>query len=127
MTATEIERRKPVWSALSEFYLDTELSKDEISRIAKVFSDSKFSMEELKEINYSEVGPVVFTNLYSTAGAWNGFDEEWLYEQITERLNKKKGEGLIAKMFRPLYRKQIDKACGDYLKAVTTEMKNHMV
>ncbi|WP_162428320.1 DUF7079 family protein [Pontibacter pudoricolor] len=127
MTAVEIERRKPVWSALSEFYLDTELSKEEISRIAKVFSESKFSFEELKEINYSEVGPVVITNLYSTAGVWNGFDKEWLFEQIIKRLNKKKGKGLLAKMFRPVYRKQIDKFCSDYWQAVTTEMKNHVV
>ncbi len=127
MAATEIDRRKPVWSALSYFYLDTELSKEGISRIAKVFIDSKYSMEELKEINYSEVGPIVYTNLYSTAGVWNGFNEVWLYEQIIGRLNKKKGKGLIAKIFRPIYRKQIDKACRDYWQAVTTEMKNHEV
>jgi hypothetical protein len=127
MTAVEIERRKLVWSALSEFYLDTELSKEEISRIAKVFIDSKFSVEELKEINYSEVGPVVITNLYSTAGVWNGFDQEWLYEQITGRIKKKKGVGLLAKMFRSFYRKQVDKLCSDYWQAVITEMKNHVV
>ena len=127
MTTIGIERRKPVWSALSEFYLDTELSKKEIIRIAKVFNESKFSLEELKEINYSEVGPVLITNLYSTAGVWNGFDQEWLYEQIIGRLTKKKGKGLLAKMFRPAYRKQIDEFCNDYWQAVTTEMKNHVV
>lgn len=127
MTAVEIERRKPVWLALSGFYLDTELSKEEIGRIAKIFSDSKYSIQELKEINYSEVGTILIANLFSTAGIWNGFDQGWLYEQIIRRLNRKKGKGIIAKMFRPFYRKQIEKACNDYWQAVNIEMKNHVV
>lgn len=127
MTASEIERRKPVWSALSEFYLDTELSREEIKRIAGLFRASKYSIEELKEINYSEVGPIVNRNLYSTAGEWNGFDEEWLYVKIIERLNKDVGGGFVIKLFRLIYRKQIDSACNDYWQAVIKEMKNHVV
>lgn len=125
MTTAEIKRRKPVWPVLSKFYLDTELSEEEIQSIAEVIRTSQYSIEELKEINYSEVGPIVYSNLYSTAGVWNGFDEEWLYEQIIERLHKNKGKGFIAKLFRPIYRKKIDSACDDYWQAVTKEIKKH--
>jgi hypothetical protein len=122
MVITEIEQRKPVWSALSKFYLDTEVSEEEITRIAKVFRTSRYSIEELKEINYSEVAPVVYTNLLSTAGVWEGCDEEWLYEQIAKE--QLKGKGMIAKLFRPFYREQTDKACKDIWQAVEREMIN---
>jgi hypothetical protein len=36
----EIERRKPVWAALSELWLDTELAEDDLRRIAGVMEAS---------------------------------------------------------------------------------------
>ena len=37
---TEIDRRKPVWAALSELWLDTELTDDDLHRIADVMKRS---------------------------------------------------------------------------------------
>ena len=34
MIDEEIERRKPVWAALSDLWLDTELTEDDLQRIA---------------------------------------------------------------------------------------------
>ncbi len=85
----ELARRKPVWMALSEFYLDTELTADELTRIHVVFVESGYSQKEILEINYNEVAPVLIANTWSTAGVWAGFDEEWVIESITKRVNKK--------------------------------------
>jgi hypothetical protein len=55
----EIERRKPVWAALSELCLDTELADDDLRRIAGVMGRSGYGVGELREIYLFEVTPVV--------------------------------------------------------------------
>jgi hypothetical protein len=81
----DIERRKPVWAALSELWLDTELAEDDLQRIAGVMKMSAYSIKELREIYLFEVAPVVFPNLLTVAGEWAGFDEEWLFTEATKR------------------------------------------
>ena len=73
---TEIERRKPVWAALSELWLDTELTHDDLQRIAGVMKRSSYSLSQLRDIYLFEVAPVVFGNLLTVAGTWSGCDEE---------------------------------------------------
>ena len=84
-----IEERKPVWSALSEFYLDTELQESDYCHIAATIIDSPYSIDEVKKINKYEVFPVLQPNLLSIAGEWAGFDEEWLTKLITDSLSKR--------------------------------------
>lgn len=86
---TEIERRKPVWAALSELWLDTELSHDDLKRIAGVMKKSSYSLPELRDIYLFEVAPVVFGNLFTVAGAWAGFDEEWLLAKAARRARRR--------------------------------------
>jgi hypothetical protein len=81
----EIERRKPVWAALSELWLDTELSQEDLLRIAGVMKRSAYCVLQLREIYLFEVAPVVFGNMFTVAGTWSGFDEEWLFERTTKR------------------------------------------
>jgi hypothetical protein len=64
----EIERRKPVWAALSDLWLDTELKDDDLQRTAGVMKRSEYSINELRDIYLLEVAPVVFPNLLSVAG-----------------------------------------------------------
>jgi len=90
LTLAEITRRKPVWIALSDLWLDTELTASSINHIAMVMVDSGYSLSELRVICDSEVAPVVFKNLKSFAGAWSGFDESWLVQQILREINKPK-------------------------------------
>ena len=85
---SEIERRKPVWMALSEFYLDTELGPEELTLIRVALVESGYSEREILEINYNEVAPILVANSWSPAGVWAGFDEKWLVETITKQLNK---------------------------------------
>ena len=71
-----------MWLALSELWLDTELERPDLERIARVMSDSGLSDAELREAYLLEVAPVVYLNLWSVAGEWAGFDEEWLCSAI---------------------------------------------
>jgi hypothetical protein len=75
---TDDARRRPAWVALSELSLDTELSEGDLDRIASVLRDSGYGIDELFRIYLHEVAPVVYLNLFSVAGAWSGFDEDWL-------------------------------------------------
>jgi hypothetical protein len=81
-----IEHRKPVWVALSEFYLDTELQDSALRHIALTFLNSPYTLEEVRSINKYEVFPILQANLLSPAGVWAGFDEDWLVDKITTRL-----------------------------------------
>jgi len=90
LTPEEIERRKPVWFALSELWLDTELSDSDLHHIATKMVDSGYSLNELRVICDSEIAPVVYKNLHTPVGVWSGFDESWLTQQILTQMNKPK-------------------------------------
>lgn len=78
----ELERRRPVWAALSEFFLDSELQPDDHRRIAHILSASGYSTTELEQILRREVGPVLLPNLMAVAGEWGSFDLAWLESEI---------------------------------------------
>ncbi len=94
--------REKVWVALSDLFLDTDvsLSYDYISRVC---ADSSFSIQELEDILENEVAPVCAINLLSVAGEWAGFDEEWLFKSITQYKNKRRG--YIGRIFKRLYQR----------------------
>lgn len=88
MKANELARRKPVWLALSEFYLDTELQPADFRRIRAVFDQSGYSEQEIRQFDYDEVGPVLAGNLLSMAGEWAGFDEAAVLAAVSKRAAK---------------------------------------
>lgn len=85
-----IKERIPLWIALSDFYLDTELQDSDFRYIAKIILESPYTFEEVKTINTYEVFPVLQSNLLQPAGEWAGFNEKWLVEAITSHLATKK-------------------------------------
>ncbi|ESS70295.1 hypothetical protein MGMO_124c00260 [Methyloglobulus morosus KoM1] len=85
LTDEELQRRKPLWTALSELWLDTEIDTVDIQRIVQVVAGSSYSVAKLNEIYLYEVAPVVGANLLIPAGAWQGFDEEWLHTEARKR------------------------------------------
>ncbi|MFK7896135.1 MAG: hypothetical protein AB8G23_09885 [Myxococcota bacterium] len=85
MTMTIDGDRKPVWSALSELWLDTELEAYDHARIAEVLAESPFSTAELKEIEGFEVAPVLWPNLASVAGEWAGWNDEELHQKCAQQ------------------------------------------
>ena len=82
-----VDERLPVWNALSELFLDTELQEDDHQRIARVLAASPYSEKKLDEILRFEVTPVLKWNLLSIAGEWAGFDEAWLREKLEPRID----------------------------------------
>ncbi len=84
-----LEERKPIWIALSEFYLDTELQESDYERIVSKIIESPYSLDEIKEINKYEVFPILQYNFLTVAGEWAGFDEEWLIKNIIDSLKRR--------------------------------------
>ena len=84
----EIERRSPVWQALSDLFLDTELGLADFTFIASTIQAAGFSTDEAEEILRQEVAPVFWTNLCSVAGEWTPWSEEQVRELVCVRIRK---------------------------------------
>ncbi len=87
--AAQIDERMPVWDALSEFFLDTELQPEQHERIARVLAASRYSEKELDEILVYEVYPACKWNLLCVAGEWGGFHPDWIKEKIGPRYDRR--------------------------------------
>jgi hypothetical protein len=81
-----LQDRRPVWSALSSLFLDTDTTLL-VDYMVRTLSASPYSLDELNTILIDEVYPACRWNLFSVAGEWAGFDEEWLERRITQRLD----------------------------------------
>ena len=87
--ALSVSDRRPVWIALSELWLDTELSAADLDRIAGVLRASPYSLEEIDAIHWEEVAPVVWVNALSVAGVWDAFDADWLAERCARAADRR--------------------------------------
>ena len=76
----EVERKLPVWHALSELYLDTELQAGDYENIARRLSASGLPPEELRTILENEVAPAFAANLLDVAGEWTSWSEDEVRE-----------------------------------------------
>ena len=85
----ELEKRKPIWKAISAFYLDTELQDYDYTFIAEILQESKLSMRQLKDIDRYEVLPVLKFNLISVTGVWTEFNEKLLFEHCSKHFKKR--------------------------------------
>lgn len=84
LTSEELARRRPVWLAMSDMFLDTDTSIFRASR-AEVLSASGYAEAELDRILVEEVTPVCGATLMSVAGEWAGFDPQWLEQAILQK------------------------------------------
>ncbi len=82
--------RMPVWAAISELFLDTELDDADHRRIASTLASSPYGADELQRIYAEEVAPILHWNLKVPAGVWGAFDLEWLSESIATRVRKRR-------------------------------------
>lgn len=80
----DLEHRQPVWEALSDMFLDTDVSATRAWRVG-ILAASHYSIDELQQILVDEVYPVCRMNLWSVAGEWAGFDPDWLQRSILRR------------------------------------------
>lgn len=111
--ASQLRRREPVWVALSELWLDTEIADRDLERIARVMAESDFDIATLRAIYLIEVAPVVWPNLFSVAGAWAGFDERWLCSAIIHNLQHRPRYIRFLAWF-PLIRRMMTYATEEY-------------
>lgn len=119
----KIEQRRPIWIALSEFYLDTELQDSDFRHIAFIILDSPYTFEEVKTINKYEVFPILQANLLGVAGEWAGFDENWLVEKILFLVEKK---SKISRVATEVTYQMFKWMCKDYwkrLEAIYNDVK----
>ncbi|MCB1215303.1 MAG: hypothetical protein KDK66_07485 [Deltaproteobacteria bacterium] len=84
-----IKERVPVWEALSELFLDQDLSEQDYQAVASKLAASVYSLSQLKEILQKEVYPACKSNLKNPAGEWRGFSQDWIRQHIAPRLDKK--------------------------------------
>lgn|GEM_PF-532627 len=69
LTDEDLARRRPVWEAMSEVFLDTE-TRWNFPRIAQVMVASGLAWEELDAIWRDEIYPECQDNLLQVAGEW---------------------------------------------------------
>lgn len=79
LTASDLSARRPVWSAISDLFLDTDTTLLE-ANVVDVLAASPYSKAELSEILTYEVQPVCWANVFRWE--WQGFDVDWLEAQI---------------------------------------------
>ena len=82
-------KRQDVWEALSNFYLDTELTDADYRYINEKFANSGYTLNEIKQIDHYEVFPSLYRNLSQVAGEWSGFDKDWLVRECTKNVQKR--------------------------------------
>lgn len=71
MTEEELAARRPVWDALSELFLDTEV-RVSVPWVATACARSPYGLEVLDGIFWREVFPLAIDNLLQVAGEWAG-------------------------------------------------------
>lgn len=76
------KERLVVWRALSELFLDTEIDHSFHQSIARTLKHSEYSLQQVEDILWAEVYPVLKQNLASTAGIWDGWSDSWLQENL---------------------------------------------
>ena len=81
----DLARRRPVWAAWSELYLDTEPTAATLDAVARALAASPYAVAELAAILLDEVHPCLVINLLVPAGVWSGFDAAQLEARILRR------------------------------------------
>jgi len=99
----------PVWSALSDLFLDTELQPDQERRIARELSASGYSREELWRIFYDEVAPAFAFNLLDIAGEWAMWSEDEVREIMLASLRSGSRFPAMAWLKKRLFRRHLER------------------
>ncbi len=69
LSSEQLAQRRPLWSAMSEFFLDTEV-RWSVPFVGKVCAESGLDDDPLSSIFWCEVFPLVISNLHDVAGEW---------------------------------------------------------
>ncbi|RYG86906.1 MAG: hypothetical protein EON59_08830 [Alphaproteobacteria bacterium] len=88
LSDAEIEKRLPVWHALSEVFLDTKLVDGDYAEIAAALRNSAYSHGTLRQILEEEVASAFVGNLLDVAGEWTSWTEEEVREIMLRSLRQ---------------------------------------
>jgi hypothetical protein len=55
----DLQRRRPLWEALSDLFLDTELMENDLAWIAKRVLESGYNRADVSYVLWNEVFPVL--------------------------------------------------------------------
>lgn len=103
--------RLPLWKALSELFLDSELDDGDVKLIASAIAESGLALPEAERILWEEVFPALGANLQVPAGAWGGFDGESLRDRIVSvALGRQSGIGSLGVLSARAAREIIEEA-----------------
>lgn len=72
----DMQDRLPVWTALSELFLDTSFDEADHERIAAALRRTRYNRAEIDRILREEVSPAFSANLFSIAGEWVQWSDE---------------------------------------------------
>lgn len=103
----DVQRRLPVWHAMSEVFLDSELQAKDYRRIAKALDISRYSLAELRSILEDEVAPAFASNLCSVAGEWAGWRENDVQTIMFQSLSRRRFR-LLSWLKRVMRRRHIE-------------------
>ena len=114
----QIQARMPLWSALSELWLDNVAQDWELEAIARIMDESGLTIGELWRVYSYEVAPVVYRNAYSFAGEWLGFSPDWLREEIVHNLRDRPRRTRFWTLFPPTRCLMLSQTNDDWKKLV---------
>lgn len=84
---TTLKGRIPIWKALSNLFLDTELQPHDFEYAAERLRESGLSISEIEGILWNELFPALGDNLRITAGQWGYFSDAYLQKRIVGVMN----------------------------------------
>jgi hypothetical protein len=96
LSDAEIEERLPVWTILSELFLDTSFGDSDYDRMAKELNHSPYDRFEIERILRTEVSPAFSWNLFQIAGEWFPWSEEEVREIMMKSLAKRSARGWLS-------------------------------
>jgi hypothetical protein len=76
------KNRAPVWWAMSELFLDSELDGSDFVYMAKRCAPTQYTNKNFEHILLKEVFPAFHENLIAVAGDWAGWSEEYVVNQV---------------------------------------------
>jgi hypothetical protein len=112
--------KRQLWIAMSNLWLDTELTDEAIAEIAQVVRESKLGRAELEDVFRFELAPFLGKNHSSLAGVWEGFEPEWVCSEAQKLCGKRRlmdrvkaSMGLTTYAARPAWKRVLESAFAD--------------
>lgn len=84
MDDEEVQRRLPLWCALAELFLDTEMQPVAYEAVARAAREAGYTAVEVHDILRNEMWPAFSFNLLDIAGEWAGFSSDYVLTRMLE-------------------------------------------